>query len=265
MIFHIFINQTKFITQMKKLMTFAAMFAAVSMMFSACDEKDPQGNEPTPGPGTENEIPETNSAIQIDGLYADWDALTDVQVATCPADDVLYEQFKTFKVYADEEFIHIFCEFEPENTLEFVPYFDLDNDPATGNDSKWSGAGYEAKAEGSVFEEITTDDGSEQGAAHKWDPAFYHYTDSGTEKVLDSGMAVISSVPAPYKGSTWAFEASILREVVLEAYGIADATQFTLGMYQYDLDWACIGQLPCKTFAQKEAGELEPMLTVTLP
>ena len=78
-------------------------------------------------------------------------------------------------------------------------------------------------------------------------------------------MAVLSSVPAPYKNGNWAFEASILREVVLDAYGIADATQFTMGMYQYDLNWSCIGQLPCKTFAQKDAGELEPMLTITLP
>ena len=150
-------------------------------------------------------------------------------------------------------------------TLVFVPYFDLDNDYTTGNTSKWSGGGYEAKAEGGVFEEIETEDGPVQGAPQKWDPAFYHYTDAGTEKVLDSGMAVISSLPAEYKNGNWAFEAAILREVVLEAYGIADATQFTMGMYQYDLNWSCIGQLPCITYGQKDNGELEPMLTITLP
>ena len=243
---------------MKKLMAFAA--AAAMIAFSACEKNGNEGGNNNGG-SDEPEV-ESNAAIQIDGDYSDWEALEGVAVATCPADDVLYEQFKVFKAYADEEFIHIYCEFQPEETLVFVPYFDLDNDPATG---KWSGAGYEAKAEGGVFEEIETEDGTVQGAAQKWDPAFYQYTDSGTEKVLDAGMAVISSVPAPYKNGNWAFEASILREVVLEAYGIADATQFTMGMYQYDLNWSCIGQLPCKTFAQKEAGELEPMLTITLP
>lgn len=246
---------------MKKSMILAAMFAAVAVAFTACekDGKDEGGNNKG------NDEPEVTTAIQIDGKYEDWDNLEGVQVATCPSEDVLYEQFKTFKVYADEEFIYIFCEFNPENTLVFVPYFDLDNDPSTGNNSKWSGAGYEGKAEGGVFEEMTTDDGPVQGAAQAWDPAFYLYTDAGTEKVLDSGMAVLSSVPASYKNGNWAFEASILREVVLDAYGISGATQFTMGMYQYDLDWACIGQLPCKTFAQKDAGELEPMITVALP
>ena len=256
---------------MKKLMTIAAMFAAVMISFSSC-QKTPDGGK-TP---VENVCPDcgedpcvceqtVGGAIQIDGEYADWEGLEGVVTATCPADDVAYEQFKTFKIYADEEFIYIFCEFDPEMTLVFVPYFDLDNDPATGNTSKWSGAGYEAKAEGGVFKEVTTDDGPVQGAPQKWDPTFYLYTDSGTEKVLDSGMAVFSSLPAAYKNGTWAFESAISREVVLEAYGIADATQFTMGMYQYDLDWSCIGQLPCITFGQKDTGELEPMLTVTLP
>lgn len=256
---------------MKKLMFFAAMTAAVMMCFSACQEKPEDGKTPTgnecPDCGEDPCVcePGSTTAIQIDGDYADWDALQGAQIATCPADDVMYEQLKTFKAYADEEFIYIFCEFQPENTLVFVPYFDLDNDPSTGNDSKWSGAGYEGKAEGGVFAEETTDDGPVQGAPQAWDPAFYQYTDAGTEKVLDSGMAVLSSVPAAYKNGNWAFEASILRSVVLDAYGISDATQFTMGMYQYDLDWSCIGQLPCKTFAQKDAGELEPMLTITLP
>ena len=251
---------------MKRIMTFAAISAVVMMSFSSCETDE---TKPTPD-GTEqetpdNQEPESTTAIQIDGDFSDWDVLEGVVTATCPADDVLYEQFKTFKAYADEEFIYIFCEFIPENTLVFVPYFDLDNDPSTGNDSKWSGAGYEGKAEGGVFVEETTDDGPVQGAPQAWDPAFYYYAESGTEKVLDAGMAVLSSVPAAYKNGTWAFEASILRSVVLEAYGIADATQFTMGMYQYDLNWSCIGQLPCKTFAQKDAGELEPMLTIALP
>jgi len=82
-------------------------------------------------------------------------------------------------------------------------------------------------------------------------------------------MAVTSSVPAEYKNGNWAFEASILREVLLESYAaVFDGTStetFTMGMIQYNVDWDYIGQLPCRTLEQIEAGETEPMLTVTLP
>ena len=273
---------------MKKIMTLAAIFAAVMMGFSACqpeDQPSTPGTEETPGtneetPGTNEETPGTNeetpgeeeeatAAVTIDGNFEDWDNLEGVQVATLPEGDCEYEQLKTFKLYADEEFIYIFCEFDPENTLVFVPYFDLDGDPTTGNTSKWSGAGYEAKAEGGVFAEDGTEEAPVQGAPEAWDPEFYYYGES-TDEVLASGMAVTSSVPAAYKGgSTFAFEASILRELVIETYaGVFDGTKtdsFTMGMIQYDLNWDYIGKLPCKTLAEKEAGELEPMLTVTLP
>lgn len=254
----------------KKFFALAAIFAATMMSFTACEEDKPVG------PGLEDETPadvcpdcqknpcecEPEAAITIDGEFADWDNLEGVQVATLPKGDVDYEQLKTFKLFADETFIYVFCEFDPENTLVFVPYFDLDNDPTTGNDSKWSGAGYEAKAEGSVFEE--EGDGV-QGAPKAWDPAFYMYTDSGTEEVCAAGLgAVMSSVPAPYNGgATYAFEAAIVREMIAGQYNLGD--QFTMGMIQYDLSWSYIGKLPCKTLDQKDAGELEPMLTITLP
>ena len=256
---------------MKKFMTLAAMFAAVMVSFTACED---QTTDPTPTPGEEvcadcGKTPceceaEPEFAIKIDGDFSDWDNLEGVQVATLPAGDVSYEQLKTFKAYADETFIYVFCEFDPENTLVFVPYFDLDGNPATGNDSKWSGAGYEAKAEGSVFEEL---DGPAQGAAHAWDPAFYYYGDPSD--VLDAGLAVTSSVPAAYKNGNWAFEASILRELVVDSYAAifsdTKTDSFTFGMIQYDLNWDYIGKLPCKTLEQIEAGEKEPMLTVVLP
>ena len=255
---------------MKKIMTLAAMFAAVMMSFSACnpDDTKPQ-DKPDTEQGGENEDEgnqeeEPTAAITIDGDFADWDALEGAVVATLPEGDVKYEQLKTFKMYADADFIYIFCEFDPENTLVFVPYFDVDHDPSTGNNSKWSGAGYEAKAEGSVFDEAGTEEAPEQGAPHAWDPTFYYYGES-TEEVLAAGVAVTSSVPAEYKNGNWAFEASILREVVLEAIRVTDQSKFTMGMIQYNLDWDYIGQLPCKTLSEIEGGATEPMLTVTLP
>lgn len=257
----------------KKFFAIAAIFAATMMSFSSCEKPD-NGGTNNGGNETPADVcpdcqknpcecePEAEAAITIDGDFADWDKLEGVQVATLPAGDVDYEQLKTFKAYADETFIYVFCEFDPENTLVFVPYFDLDNDPTTGNDSKWDGAGYEAKAEGSVFGEL---DGPAQGAAHAWDPSFYLYTDSGTEEVCASGLgAVISSVPAAYNGgATWAFEAAIVREFIAGQYNLGD--KLTFGMIQYDLDWSYIGKLPCLNYDDKDAGKKEEMLTVVLP
>lgn len=243
---------------MKKIFTIVAMAA----MLMACggNEEDPQ-NKPgnKPGPGDE---PEFVSKITIDGNYADWDAVTEnIQIATLPEGEVQYSQLKTFKLYADEMFIHVYCEFDPENTLVFVPYFDLDSDATTGNTSKWDGAGYEAKAEGAVW---TTDEAETTLLEPKaWDPAFYLYTDAGTEEVCAAGTgAVISSVPAPTTGGLYAFEASIVRDLIA-IYGLGDT--FTMGMIQYDITWSYIGKLPCKNAADREAGALEEMLTVTLP
>ena len=266
---------------MKKIMTLAAIFAAVMMGVTSCNPDDTKpeqkpdvetpdnGGEETPDNGGE-ETPDNGgeetpaAAITIDGDFSDWDALEGAVVATLPEGDVKYEQLKTFKMYADEEFIYIFCEYDPENTLVFVPYFDLDSNPATGNDSKWSGAGYEAKAEGSIYDE--SEEGV-QGAPQPWDPTFYYYGEP--ETVLESGMATTSCTPVEYKNGNWAFEASILREILIDSYASAfpdTATdKFTVGMIQYNLDWDYIGQLPTKTLAEIEAGEKEPMLTVVLP
>ena len=137
----------------KKIFAIAAIAAAM-MSFASC-EKTPVNNggenngEETPAdvcPDCQKNPCECEeaAAITIDGDYADWENLEGVQVATLPKGDVKYEQLKVFKLFADETFIYVYCEFDPENTLVFVPYFDLDNDPTTGNNSKWDGAGYEA-------------------------------------------------------------------------------------------------------------------------
>ena len=246
---------------MKKFFAFVAMAA----LMMSCGEPDNGGN----GNGNGIPMPDVDSEITIDGSYSDWDAISDkVQVATLPEGDVTYSQLKTLKLYADESFIFIFCEFDPANTLVMVPYFDIDSDGLTGNDSKWSGAGYEGKAEGEIWTwrtemEYDREVCVEQLEPKAWDPSFYLYTEDGTECVFEAGTGgVLSSVPSATKEGLYAFEALILRDALF-AYELGDT--FTMGMYQYNQNWACIGQLPCITDDQKVAGELEYMLTVTLP
>ncbi len=239
--------------------------AAVAAMFIACGGEKP-APQPQPQPGVGDEV-EFEGAISIDGQYADWDAVTEnIQVATLPEGECRYSQLKTFKLHADENFIYVYCEFDPTNTLVFVPYFDLDSDATTGNTSKWDGAGYEAKAEGDIW--TWTLDADEnpvsQEAPKAWDPAFYEYTDEGTIEVCPASLgAVISSTPAPTKDGLYAFEAALVREILDDAYGLEGT--FTMGMIQYDMDWMYIGQLPCQSEDARMEGALEEMLTVTLP
>lgn len=246
---------------MKKLLALATMVA----MLMACGE--PEENKGNNNGGNNNGGSNVNSEITIDGKFADWEAISDkVEVATVPTEGtVTYSQLKTLKLYADETFIHIFCEFDPANTLVFVPYFDIDSDGLTGNDSKWSGAGYEAKAEGDIWTWSFDAEGApiEQLEPKAWDPNFYMYTDAGTECVYEAGSgAVVSSVPCATKDGLYAFEASIVRDILF-AYELGDT--FTMGMYQYNMNWDCIGQLPCITDEEKTVGDLEYMLTIDLP
>ena len=123
---------------MKKIMTLAAIFAAVMMGFSACQPEDqpstpgtedtPGTNEETPGtneetPGTNEETPGTNeetpgeeeytSPIVLDGEFADWDNLEGVVV--CKSNPESTKQgLKEMRVYADEVFLNVMLEFDFE-------------------------------------------------------------------------------------------------------------------------------------------------------
>ena len=245
---------------------FFAIVAMAAVLLACGDKPDNGGNNG----GNNHPVPDVECEIAIDGSFADWDAIdSKIQKATLPTEGtVTFSQLKTLKLYADEVFIYIFCEFDPTETLVMVPYFDTDSDGLTGNDSKWSGAGYEAKAEGDIWSwstEIINDVEVcvEQLEPKAWAPSFYVYTDDGTECVYESGNgAVISSVPCATKDGLYAFEAAIVREF-LYAYELGDT--FTMGMYQYNKNWDCVGQLPCITDEEMSAGDLEYMLTVALP
>ena len=105
---------------MKKIMTLAAMFAAVAMTFSACNKENPDNtgnnggnNTETPG-GDENgepEEPEYVAPITVDGNFADWDALTDATVATCIPDHV-QSGLNVLKAYADQYYLYVMVEFD---------------------------------------------------------------------------------------------------------------------------------------------------------
>ena len=148
-------------------MTLAAMFAAVMVSFTACEE---QTTDPTPD-GTETEVCADCgknpceceqgyvSPIKIDGDFADWDALDASKVAVSTTDpDATLAGLKVVKVYADEYFINVYFEYDPEfvENLESVPfhvYFNSDNSSDSTSESQWSNSGdIDYMCEGWVYE-----------------------------------------------------------------------------------------------------------------
>ena len=122
---------------MKKIMTLAAIFAAVMMGFSACQPEDqpstpgteetPGTNEETPGeetPGTNEETPGTNeetpgedeyvSPITIDGNFEDWDAIDPAKLAVATNNSETNGALKVLKVYADESILNVYVELDPD-------------------------------------------------------------------------------------------------------------------------------------------------------
>ena len=157
---------------MKKFMTFAAIFAATMMSFSACTEKTPDQGEGQKDP--ENETPEVvDLGIVIDGDFSDWDAVPSAHLytATC-AEETTYSALKVMKVCSDDLYLNVYFEYDVEQVvdLSWTPihlYINADNSAETGGgDAAWSDADAEVMLEG-VF--------AADGEFISWDPAKFHW------------------------------------------------------------------------------------------
>ena len=117
---------------MKKIMTLLAMTAAILAV--SCN-KDPKKDK-TP----DEEEPEYEAPIVVDGDTADWAKLDASKVQSCTlkaADTWAYPEIKSAKVYADELYVYVYVEFnkavlEPTGDSHFALYINGDNNTATG-------------------------------------------------------------------------------------------------------------------------------------
>ena len=243
---------------MKKIMTLAAMFAAVAMAFSACNEENPQGTGDENNDPKDPETPEVvDLGIVIDGQFADWDAVPaeHLYTATC-AEETTYSALKVMKVCSDELYLNLYFEYDVEQVvdLSWTPihlYINADNSAETGGgDAAWSDADAEIMLEG-VF--------AADGELISWDPAKFHwwgevgatgwvwtqgdaegFTHSaednwGADMPEGSGISEGAGVAAEGK-----YELQILKEMV---QGAQWADTFSLGM-DVQQNWATVGQLP---------------------
>ena len=253
---------------MKKFMTFAAMFAAVAIAFTACNkEEKPQGDNNTvvtcPDCGQPEDDCTCNdfeAAIKIDGDFADWAAVTPI-TATCDP-DAKYTALTTLKVYTDEMYIHVYFEFSEDEIVDlaWVPfhvYINANNNTEGMGDDQWiAQAGQDFLFEGAVIanEFCSYDPGlftyNEEHADADGD---FTTVDWAWDSVLPEGSGIATGAGAGNK-----YELSIMKEMVP---GMELAETFGLGV-DIQQSWNSVGVLPNTAMTDTNASGAAPMLQV---
>ena len=238
--------------------------AAVAAMFIACGGNENENEKPNGGEGNGNqtEEPAPESAIKIDGNFADW-AEVEVVSATLPSEGTAaYEQLKVVKVYADELYIYFYAEYDPTNIYAVDLFIDTDNDITTGCvGSDWAN-GLDVLMQGGIYS--WTADKTTQLEAKAYDPgANYYGGEPGTNEwnwvsAVDSGV-VTSCVPvANANGDLSAIEFAVMREMIPMELGSTVA----VGIIIETRGWSTVGKLPQ---AAAEDETIPAALVIALP
>lgn len=251
---------------MKKFMTLAAMFAAVMMSFTACDNDDKK----KPGKDDDEE-PEFVSPITVDGNFADWDALDASKVAsTATVTGAKYSALKFAKVYADNLYVNVYLEFDQAQItdLAYVPvhlYFDADNSDATGGyGDEFTDANTEWMLENAIYE----------GEVVSFDPAMFKWwgevgsdgwswTDPDVEAdasnmwgaILGNGSGVAKGMGTGNK-----YEIQVTRALMT---GVTFADTFGIGL-DIQQNWSSVGILPNAAISEENPEGKAAKLKVTI-
>ena len=246
---------------MKKIMTLAAMFAAVMVGFSACTPEDQPtdkpGTEQTPGgeetPGEEEQ--EYVSPVTIDGEFADWDALDASKVAVATNNSETHGGLKVMKVYADEVFINVYVEFDWEFVADrgnsanpFSLY--LCTDKERGGYNMWTDLCIEYMIQGTIFQD---------DAFVSWDGGMYMWTGEPHGEGWNWGEA-LSSVGGQGAGAGEKYELCIMVETLAGVMEFGD--KFWIGA-DVQQNWDSAGVLPNAPVTDEDTSGKGEMLEVT--
>ena len=154
-----------------KTFKFALMCAAALAMI-ACEPKNPVDDKPNID-DEEDEVVYVSPIKVDDATLADWDNLPAefVVSATLP-EGCSYDGLKSMKVYADEMYINLAVEYDPEVITDlgwpgFHVYIDTDNSAATGGfGGQWSEAAFDVLLETGIFAE---------GVHNVYNPAVFYW------------------------------------------------------------------------------------------
>ena len=216
-----------------------ALMGIAALAFVACNENKPEGGEGGGG----GEEPEYENPISVeDGSLADWDALDANYVfeAVCP-EDGNYLGLKMIKVYADEYYINVQAEYDPEEIIDrawtpFHFYFNTDNSDLTGGyGDQWLDANTDILLEGAVFA-----DGEPCG----YYPEVFAWTGEvgGTGWSWEALTASADFVASQHVGNIIEFQ--FIRELIPAPMGAAwNAEEFGMGV-DIQQNWESVGILP---------------------
>ncbi len=272
---------------MKKIMTLAAIFAAVMMGISSCnpDDTNPeqkpnteQSGDETPGdetpgdetpgdetPGDETPGDEYVAPITIDGNFDDWAALdaTKVAVAENAGEMVGEPALYVLKVYADAEYLHLYFEFDEDIIADraWVPfhiYLNTDGDTTTGGfGDQWSDACVDHMFEGACMAE---------DAFCSWDGSLSEWCGETNGTGWDGcWLSLLESVQATGAGAGNAYELKIPlnAEGGVGEEGLVLADTFGIGV-DIQQEWNSVGILPNAEQTEDDPTGLAPMLSVTV-
>ena len=278
---------------MKKLIALAAIFAAVMISFTACDDNatptQPDNNEETTlcetcgknpcecleqtpvgqcedcgknpceceqpsAPGVE---PEGDTyPIKIDGNYEDWDALESENVAEAECAAASKATALTLvKVWADETFINVYMEFDMDYfpDLSMVPVHVYFN-----VDNSESETPHQWTNQGGV-DYILEGFIYSGGTTCSYDPSLSIYT--GEEDVWSWTMESIMPSSSGFgkgAGGDGKYEFSLIKEMIPAEF----AETFGIG-FDIQQNWSSVGILPNETISDNNMEGRAPMLLVT--
>ena len=236
-----------------------ALMCFATVAFFACK---PQ-NQPTnpggnggggqQGGGNEGEDTEFVSKVKVDdNSIAEWANLPAEFVATavCPEDGA-YLGLKSVKVYADELYINILAEYDPEEipnhtSVPFHVYINTDNSDETGGyGDEWNDANVDIMMEGFVFSAKEWDGETplDEGEPCEYVPEIFPWTGEvgGTgwgwgEALVPAGVFVHSQ----HVGNC--VELQMMRELIPSLVGWNEK-EFGIG-FDIQQSWESVGILP---------------------
>lgn len=239
---------------MKKI--YILMMALLAVLALSCSKPDDKGGKNNHQVDPEEQEPEYDTPIKIDGDFSDW-AKVDASkmcIAEC-ATDSPWKGLKVLKVFLDELYMFVYFEFDDssipdKSDVQCHVYFDADNDATTGGcNNQFMPGCIEYMGEGHIFR---------SNAFCSFDPSLSTWTGEPLaggwewEELLPSGSGLFTG-----EGSGNAYEMAMLRSGITD---LGDVFGFGMDIQQA---WASVGVLPNANIDDTNATGKSALLVVS--
>ena len=220
---------------MKKI--YILMMALMAVFALSCSKPDDKGGKNNHQVDPEEQEPEYEMPIKIDGDFSDWAKIdaSKMCIAEC-AQDSPWKGLTILKVFMDDLYMFAYFEFvdasiPDKSDVQFHVYFDADNNPETGGcNNQFNPGCIEYMGEGHLFR-------SDQ--FESFNPSISEWVGEPLaggwewEELIPSGSGVFTGA-----GSGHAYEMAMMRSAI---EGLGDVFGFGMDIQQ---GWSSVGVLP---------------------